>query len=316
MSLLDYSEVYSPKYTSFVDISKRHERSHWTADEVKLQQDVEQWKTGKITDEEKYLIKNILRLFTQSDLNVGTGYLDKLIPYVKNNETRGMLTSFACREFEHQRAYALLSDTLGLGEGFYHEFLDYVEMKNKHEYMIEDIGKGHADFAKYLAKQTLVEGVSLFSMFVMLLNFDRFGKLPGMADVNRWSFTDESIHVEGNSLLFREFLKEHPRIVNDEFKKDIYESVRQLVKLEDKFIEKCFCLGGIKGLTEQEVKDYVRYVANYRLTQLGLKPNWTRIKENPIPWVDSIMGTTFGNFFERTISEYSKGNLTGEFTYT
>lgn len=315
MSLLNYSEVYSPTYTSFVDISKRHERAHWTSDEVKLQQDVEQWKTGKITDDEKYLIKNILRLFTQSDLNVGAGYLDKLIPYVKNNEARGMLTSFACREFEHQRAYALLSDTLGLGEDFYHEFLEYSEMKEKHEYMIEDIGKGHADFAKYLAKQTLVEGVSLFAMFVMLLNFDRNGKLPGMSDINRWSFSDESIHVEGNCLLFRKFLEEHPRIVNDEFKKDIYDSIRQLIDLEDKFIEKCFSLGGVKGLTEQEVKDYIRYVANYRLTQLGLKPNWAEIDKNPIPWVDSIMGSTFGNFFERTISEYSKGNLSGEFTY-
>lgn len=315
MSLLEYSEVYAPHYPTFVEISKKHERAHWTSDEVKLQQDVEQWKSGVITKEEKYLIENILRLFTQSDLNVGTGYLDKLIPYVKNNEARGMLTSFACREFEHQRAYALLSDTLGLGDSFYHEFLDYSEMREKHEYMIEDIGKGHADFAKYLAKQTLVEGVALFASFAMLLNFDRQGKLSGMSDINRWSFTDESIHVEGNCLLFRKFLEEHPRIVNDDFKKDIYESCRQLVKLEDKFIEKCFSLGGTNGLTEKEIKDYVRYVANYRLTQLGLKPNWNRVKENPIPWIDSIMGSTFGNFFERTIVEYSKGNLKGAFTY-
>lgn len=312
MSLTNYSEVYSPNYHSLVEITQKHEKIHWHEHEAKLNTDVEQWQQGKISEPEKDLVKNILRLFTQSDLNVGQGYYDKLIPVIKNNEARNMLGSFAAREGTHQRAYALLSDTLGFGKDFYWEFLEYHEMKEKHEFMVESIGKGAGDFAKYLAKQTLIEGVGLFASFAILLNFDRLGKLPGMCDVVRWSMADESVHVEGNSMLFRLFLEEHPRIVNDEFKREVYDCARNLVTLEDSFIDKAFSLGGVSNLTTAEVKAYMRYVTDYRLIQLGFKPNWD-IEVNPLSWIDTLMGKTFGNFFEREIVEYAKANLTGNY---
>lgn len=312
MSLTKYSEVYTPTYHNLVEITIKHEKVHWFEHEAKLGIDVSQWKNGKITDPEKDLISNILRLFTQSDVNVGRGYYEKLIPVIKNNEARNMMGSFAAREATHQRAYALLSDTLGFGEDFYNEFLEYAEMKEKHEFMIEDIGKSHHDFAVYLAKQTMMEGISLFASFAMLLNFDRLGKLPGMCDIVRWSMVDESIHIEGNCAIFREFLEEHPNIVDDGFKKDIYKTARALVKLEDSFIDRAFKLGGVDNLDKEDIKKYVRYVADYRLNQLGFKKNW-HVKENPIDWIDSMMGKTFGNFFEREVVEYSKNNLAGEF---
>lgn len=212
----------------------------------------------------------------------------------------------------HQRAYALLSDTLGFGDEFYNEFLEYSEMVEKYEYMVEAVEPTDKGFASYLVKQTLIEGVNLFASFAVLLNFDRLGKFPGMCDVVRWSMVDESIHVEGNSLLFREFLNENPEVVDDDFKKGVYDSARELVRLEDLFIEKAFEMGGVSNLTEEDVKSYIRYVADYRLNQLGFKKNWD-IKENPLPWIDYLMGKTFGNFFEREVVEYSKGNLTGQF---
>lgn len=309
--LTEYSTIYSPIYHELVEITKKHERAHWVEAEVKLQSDVEQWRSGKITGEEKRLVKNILRLFTQADVNVGQGYYDKLIPFIKNNEARNMFGSFAAREGTHQRAYALLNDTLGFGDDFYEEFLSYKEMKEKHEFMIEDIGKGYGDFAKYLAKQTLIEGVVLFASFAILLNFDRKGLLAGMCDVVRWSQIDESLHIEGNTALFRKFCEEHPRIVNDDFKKDIYQCARDTVELEDHFLDLVFNLGGVDNLNKEDIKAYVRYVTDYRLVQLGLKSNWG-IKENPIPWIDYLMGSTFGNFFEREVVEYSKGNTTGK----
>lgn len=312
MSLTKYSKSYVPIYHEFVEITKRHESIHWVADEVSLTTDVEQWKTGRISPSEKDLLLNILRLFTTSDVVVGQAYYEKLIPVIKNNEARNMLGSFAGREGEHQRAYALLSDTLGYGENFYFEFLEYSEMKDKYEFMIEEIGKSYHDFAVYLAKQTMIEGVNLFASFAILLNFDRLGKMPGMIDVVRWSQSDEGVHLEGNAALFKEFLREHPQIVNDEFKKEIYETARTLVKLEDTFIDKVFEMGGVDNLDKEDVKKYVRYVADYRLNQLGFKKNW-HIKTNPLPWIDEIMQSSHGNFFERAITSYSKGNLDGSF---
>ncbi len=306
------SEVYTPKYHDAVDFSKKHEELHWIESEVKLQDDVEQWKTGDITDTEKNFVSNVLRLFTQMDFNVGASYVDKLLPFFKNNEVRGMLSSFVAREHIHMRAYALLNDTLGFGEDFYHEFRDYAEMKEKHEFMIEEIGDSDRDMAEYIAKQCLLEGVSLFASFAMLLNFERSGKLKGMADVNLWSMRDESLHANGLAWLYKEFVDEANLT---DLQQSIHDCAVEVVRLEDAFIDKAFEIGGPEDFPAEQVKQYVRFVCDYRLQGLGLDPIFG-IEQNPIPWIDwSMSGVNHANFFEREVSDYSKNNMTGEYIY-
>ena len=117
MALLEESKSYKPfSYPWAVEYAIKSEKAHWGEWEAKLQDDVAQWNNGKLTDAERNHITQILRLFTQSDVQVGTNYLESYIPKFKNNEIRAMLTSFANREFVHQRSYALLNDTLGLPE--------------------------------------------------------------------------------------------------------------------------------------------------------------------------------------------------------
>jgi len=82
--LTEFNEVYSPTYINFVELTIKHEKVHWYEHEAKLSVDVEQWQQGVISNEEKELIKNILRLFTQADVNVGQAYYDKIIPVIKN----------------------------------------------------------------------------------------------------------------------------------------------------------------------------------------------------------------------------------------
>lgn len=312
MSLLEVSKTYAPIYSELVEITERHERTHWGTWEVKLQQDVEMWKTGVITDKEKYFVNSILRLFTQSDVAVGSDYYDNLIPVIRNNEARNMLGSFAGREGVHQRAYALLNDTLGFGEGFYSEFLEYGEMKDKLEFMMDMKNTSMKDIAKSLAKQVLIEGVCLFASFAMLLNFSRQGKLIGMGDVNTWSIKDESIHVYGLSRLFALFIAEHPRIVTEEFKRDIYETNRLCISLEDNFIDLAFAKGGVHGITARETKQYIRSVSDYRMQQLGFKAEFGVV--NPFDWLDWIVSnTTIENFFEANTVGYSKGSMAGTY---
>jgi ribonucleoside-diphosphate reductase beta chain len=299
-------------YEWAVDIAKQHEDLHWTEKDVKLQDDVEQWQRGDLSEDEKYLIKQILRLFTQSDVNVGQNYYDVFIPTFRNNEIRNMLGSFAAREAIHQRGYALLNDTLGFGEDFYNEFLEYEEMAAKNEFMLNLNKASQRDIAVSLAKQVFSEGVALFSSFAMLINFDQYGKMKGMSDLVRWSIKDESVHIEGNARLFRTFLEEHPRIVNDGLKGEIYQAARDLIELEDLFIDKAFAISTIANLDKEAVKQYVRYVADYRLEQLGLKKNW-QIGSNPLPFMDWLLKSAHANFFEREVVDYSKNNMVGDY---
>jgi len=315
VSLLESNVTYKPfKYPWAVEYSVTHEKIHWGEWEARLQDDVSQWKT-KLTEVERNHITQILRLFTQSDVAVGTNYLEHYIYKFKNNEIRSMLTSFANREFTHQRSYALLNDTLGLPEEEFSAFLEYEEMKEKVDFMLDINTNSISGLAQAVARSAINEGMSLFSAFVMLINYSRFGKMRGMSEIVQWSIRDESLHCEGMTRLFREFCTEHPRIVNDEFKKAIYDMVREAVMLEDKVIDLAYALGPIDGLEASEVRQYIRYIADRRLIELGFKPNY-KVKENPLPWLEPLIATTsHDNFFETVVTEYSSDGLTGEWNW-
>ncbi len=311
--LLSPTEIFVPQHLLFNDIWLRHERAHWNIAEADMRVDIEQWKNGKISDAEKAYITMILRLFTQSDVDVCHAYVDRLLPAFRQADARIMLLSFAARETTHILGYRHLNTTLGLDtEAFAREFLEYEALKDKHEFMISESDLStKMGQAKYLAKQVLMEGINLFASFVMLLSFRLGGKIPGTVDINLWSIADETLHVEGNVALLHEFLKQNPEVVTDEFKAYVYTVYTELIAIEDASIELPYSVGDNPHLSKEEVRKYIRYMGDYRLKQLGFKPQFD-IKENPCPWVDEITGNTFGNFFERTSVEYSKGSLVGD----
>lgn len=315
MSLLEYNQVYKPfSYEWAMKLAFDHEDIHWHEGELNLSGDVEQWSRGKLLPEEKNLITQILRLFTQTDAQVGQNYCDLFIPKFKNNEIRCMLLSFASREGIHQRAYALLNDTLGLPDSEYSAFLTYSAMADKIEFMQVNDVSTKAGLGQALAQTVCNEGMSLFAAFAMLLNFQRDKKMLGMCKVAEWSLRDETQHVEGMSKLFRTYCQENPSIVTDDFKLGIYEMYRNAVELEDKFIDLAFEMGEVKGLTPKDMKQYIRYVADRRLIQIGMKPNF-RVKDNPLPWLSWVLAEGHTNFFEQTVSDYSASGLSGDWEW-
>jgi ribonucleoside-diphosphate reductase beta chain len=311
--LLKNSEAYKPfQYPWAMEAAEAHEKVHWGTWEAELQEDVNQWKGQGLLSHEKEHITQILRLFTQTDVQVGGNYCDLFIPIFKNNEIRNMLLSFANREGTHQRAYALLNDTLGLQEKEYWAFLEYEEMAEKLEFMQSTNVSSKKGIGLSLAQSVCNEGMSLFSAFVMLLNYQRFGKMKGMCTIVEWSVRDETIHVQYMSRLFRAFCEEHPRVVNNDFKKSIYEMYKTAVALEDKIIDLAYAMGPVEGLSADEMKQYIRYIADRRLIQLGLKPNYG-VKENPLPWLDWVLnGDTMSNFFEKRVTDYNASGMDGE----
>ncbi len=311
--LYKFSETYKPFYFPWaVDFVQKHEKVHWIEDEVDLSEDVTDWKGGRMTEIEKDFVTNVLRLFTQSDVAVGQNYYDQFIPKFKNNEIRNMLGSFASREGIHQRAYALLNETLGLPDEEFHAFLEYKEMADKVDFMMDSDVTTKKGLGWALAKSVFNEGVSLFASFIMLLNFQRFGKMKGCGKIVEWSVRDESMHVEGIAHLFRAYCAENARIVDNDFKKKIYEMSTKIVELEDQFIDLAYKMGDIEGLPKKDVKKYIRYIADRRLLQLGLKTNF-KVKENPIPWLEWILNAAdHTNFFENRVTEYEVAGLTGK----
>jgi ribonucleoside-diphosphate reductase beta chain len=185
-------------------------------------------------------------------------------------------------------------------------------MSDKHDYLFRSKGEGVEGMARELATfSAFGEGLQLFASFVMLLNFQRFGKMKGMCQIVTWSIRDESHHVDNMIKLFHALIDENKHIWNDEFKKTLYDVARDMVSLEDKFIDLAFEQGGVEGIEPNQIKQYIRHIADRRLLQLGLKPNFA-VKDNPLPWLDWVLnGVEHTNFFENRATEYTKGSMTG-----
>lgn len=312
LKLTDERHSFKPFFYPWAyDAWLQHEQAHWLHTEVPMLEDVKDWKNN-LSDKEKHFLTQIFRFFTQGDISVAGGYVKNYLPVFPQPEIRMMLLGFAAREALHIAAYSHLIETLGMPESTYNEFLEYAAMKEKHDYVESFTNQTEDTIAQQIAVfSAFTEGMQLFSSFIMLLNFPRHGKMKGMGQIISWSITDETLHSESMIKLFRTFIEENRHIWKDDLKSQIYTIATKMVELEDQFIDLAFSMGAMENLTSDDVKRYIRYIADRRLISLGLKGIF-KVKKNPLPWVEEMINAPIhGNFFENRVTDYAKGALTG-----
>jgi ribonucleoside-diphosphate reductase beta chain len=292
--LLTPSFGYKPfRYPWAYELWKRQQQVHWMPEEVPLGEDCKDW-AAKLNDRERNLLTQIFRFFTQSDV-----------------EVKMMLAAFSNMETIHIAAYALLLETIGMPESEFSAFLEFEALRAKHDYMQKFGVATHADIARTLAMfGGFTEGLQLFASFAMLMNFPRFNKMKGMGQIVSWSVRDESLHCEGMVKLFHAFNAETGAVTR-KVADDIIDCCKTVVDLEDRFIDLAFEAGEVQGMTPSDIKAYIRFIADWRLRQLGLAEVYGA-KENPLPWLQSLLsGIEHANFFEARATEYSKAATRG-----
>lgn len=306
-SRLAYKPFWFPwAYQAFME----SEQMHWLVREVPLNADVQDWKT-RLSDDERNLLTQVFRFFTQADVDVAGCYIDRYLPLFKPVELRMMMSSIAAREGVHIQAYSTLIDEIGMPETEYAAFMQYDAMRKKHEMMLE-ASEGLEGLARDIAVfSAFGEGLQLFASFVILLNFTRFGKMKGMGQVVSWSIRDESHHVASMVRVYHALMDEHPELLTDELRDRITADCAKVVEMEDTFIDLAFGECEAPDLSKDEVKAYIRYIADHRLQQLGLPPLYG-VEDNPLPWVDLLVsGKEHTNFFENKATDYSKASVEG-----
>jgi ribonucleoside-diphosphate reductase beta chain len=310
--LLTPSRSYKPfRYPWAYEFWRRQQQIHWLPEEVPLGEDVKDW-ASKLTDQERNLLTQIFRFFTQGDVEVNDNYMERYGRVFKPTEIKMMMSAFSNMETVHIAAYALLLETIGMPETEFAAFLEYEAMKAKHDYMGRFGVENEADILRTVAMfGAFTEGLQLFASFAMLMNFPRFNKMKGMGQIVSWSVRDESLHCEGMIKLFHAFAKETGALTQS-IKDDIVACCEHVVSLEDRFIELAFEMGPVQGMTQADIKQYIRYIADWRLGQLGL-PKIYGVVEHPIPWLTAILnGVEHANFFEARATEYSKAATKGD----
>ncbi len=310
--LLTENHVYKPFYYPWAyDAWLTQQKLHWLPEEVPMAEDVRDWKK-KLTDEERHLLTQIFRFFTQADVEVNNCYMKHYTRVFKPTEIQMMLCAFSNIETIHIAAYSHLLDTIGMPETEYSAFLKYKEMKDKYDYMQGfNVNDKHNIALTMAVFGAFTEGLQLFASFAILMNFPRFNKMKGMGQIVTWSVRDETLHTLSIIKLFQTFIDENPEVWTEKLQKDLYDACKTIVKHEDAFIDLAFEQGAIEGLKAEEVKQYIRYIGDRRLTQLGLKEIF-HVNENPLPWMDTILnGVEHANFFESRATEYSKASTQG-----
>lgn len=310
MSLTTPSKAFKPfRYPWAYAYWERQQKIHWLALEVPMGQDVQNF--NSLPANLKSLAVSIMRMFVQADIDVHNCYHKLFSAVFKPTEVQMMLTAFSNMETVHIQAYSHLLDTLGLPEKEYHAFLEYEEMKAKHDYMHSfNVDDPHGTALALAGVSAFGEGLQLFASFAVLLNFPRQNLLKGMGQIVSWSVRDESLHCEGIMRLFHAYVAEND-IDRAKLDADIIALARQVVENEDRFIDLAFAGGDVPGLSAAELKQYIRYMADLRLRGLGIGPIYN-IDRNPLPWVDAqAVGIEHANFFEQQATEYSKAATQG-----
>lgn len=312
--LLTESAGYKPfRYPWAYELWKKQQQVHWLGEEVPLGEDIRDWET-KLTVQQKNLLTQIFRLFTKSDEEVMNNYHERYSRIFKPTEVKMMLAAFGAMETVHIDAYSLLLETVGMPEAEYEAFADYEAMKAKVEYWHSfDVDSPEGVLKTMAMFGGFAEGLQVFASFAMLMNFPRFNLMKGMGQIVSWSVRDESIHCEGILKLFHAYARETGALTQ-EVKDEIREIGREVVNQEHAFIDIAFEMGGVEGMEPQDIKDYVEFIADWRMAQMDLPHLFGHHTDNPLPWLQPLLsGVEHMNFFEGRATAYSKAASRGTY---
>ena len=290
--------------------------NHWMPTEVPMNQDVEIWKSDRLTKDERLVIMRNLGFFSTAESLVGNNLVLAIFKHVTNAECRQYLLRQAFEEAVHTHTFLYVVESLGLNEGeifnMYRENptiakKDAFEMELTAEVLAEDFStdtpEGRQAFLKNLiGYYVIMEGIFFYSGFVMMLSFHRRNLMKGIGEQFQYILRDETIHLNFGVDLINGIKAENPELWTAQFQQEMIDRVRVAVELEIEYAEGCLPRG-VLGLNTDLFLDYVQHVADRRLERIGLPTQYNC--QNPFPWMsETIDLSKEKNFFETRVTEY------------
>lgn len=314
LTLTAQRDYYQPfRYPQAFEFYKAQEAMHWTVEETPIGEDKMDW-DFRLDNDTKNVYASVLQWFTQQDVNVASGYYDCILRWYTQPELRMMYGHVARTEGLHVDAYSTIPEQLGLPDTDYAGFLKIKETADKHEYYTQRVeGATAEERCTFLIRNGVFgEGVSLYGLFTILMNAQRFGHMKNLGQMITWSARDEDVHVTINLWTFKTELEENPEVWNKEFKAKIYDMAREVTAMEKAYVREALRHGKLPDLSLEDLEKFIEFLVDWRLTQIGLKPIHG-VAENPLKWMDWVFSNSeLTNFFENRSAAYATGMLQGE----
>lgn len=300
------------EYEKAYEFTKAQNNHHWTHSEIDVDSDLTQYHT-EFTEAEKHGINTVLKLFTRYELHVGNYWTDVIYHRFPKPEVQMMAQVLGAMEVEHALFYDKLNEAIGLNTKEFHlSFLDDPSMKARDKFIGKMLKNGiegsDEDLAVALATFTFVEGVILYSSFAFLLSFQQQaqGKLKNVAGTGlAYSVRDEALHADAGSWLFNTFVEEY-NIDRNKIQKRIEKIAKESYELEKQIIENIFSKGAIEGITERQLKNFVKSRINKKLKDIKME-QFEKVTYNPISkwFYKAINAVEFSDFFNQNSTSYS-----------
>ncbi len=295
--------------------------NHWMPQEVSMSRDIAQWKDSTaLTDDERLIVKRNLGFFTTADSLAANNIVLGTYRHITAPECRQYLLRQGFEEAIHTHAYQYIVESLGLDESeVFNAYQEVASIKAKDDFLIPfiniltdpDFKTGTPEADQQLLRSLIVfacimEGLFFYVGFVQILALGRQNKMQGAAEQYQYILRDESMHCNFGIDVINTIKLENPHLWTAQFREEIKGLIQHGVELEYQYAEATMPRG-VLGLNATMFKEYLRFIANRRCTQIGLDVLYPGAT-NPFPWMSEMMDLKKEkNFFETRVTEYQTG---------
>ena len=295
--------------------------NHWMPQEINMTNDIVLWKSEDgLTEDERVIVKRNLGFFSTADSLVANNLVLALYRLITNPECRQYILRQSLEEAIHTHAYQYCIESLGMDEGeifnMYREVPCVARkaswgLKYTQEISDPDFKTGTVETDKQLLRNLIafycvLEGIFFYCGFTQILSMGRRNKMTGTAEQFQYILRDESMHVNFGIDVINQIKIENPHLWDDQMKSDAAQMILEGTELEIQYARDTMPRG-VLGMNASMMEEYLKFIANRRLTQLGLDEEFTGVT-NPFPWMSEIIDLRKEkNFFETRVTEYQVG---------
>jgi ribonucleoside-diphosphate reductase beta chain len=295
--------------------------NHWMPQEINMTNDIVLWKSEDgLTEDERTIVKRNLGFFSTADSLVANNLVLALYRLITNPECRQYILRQSLEEAIHTHAYQYCIESLGMDEGeifnMYREIPCVARkaswgLKYTQEISNPDFKTGTEETDKQLLKNLIafycvLEGIFFYCGFTQILSMGRRNKMTGTAEQFQYILRDESMHVNFGIDVINQIKIENPHLWDEEMKTEAAQMILEGTELEIMYARDTMPRG-VLGMNAAMMEEYLKFIANRRLTQIGLEEEFKGVT-NPFPWMSEIIDLRKEkNFFETRVTEYQVG---------
>ncbi|MFV0304133.1 MAG: ribonucleotide-diphosphate reductase subunit beta [Moheibacter sp.] len=313
MSIFDRRINYKPfEYPGILQFTDAINKSFWVHSEVDFTADTQDFHSH-LTPAEQTAIKNSLLAIAQIEVAVKTFWGD-IYKHFPKPEFNGLGSTFAECEFRHSEAYSRLLEVLGYNDEF-EKLLDVPVIRERIDYLNEALKDARSeDHKKYVVSlilfSILIENVSLFSQFAIILSFTKFkGYMKNVSNIIAWTSIDEQIHANAGIYIVNKIREEFPDFFDEETQNFIRETVESSIEVEGKILDWIFTEGEIETVNKTNLLNFMKYRVDDSMKKVDLKPIYNVTDEHfkPMAWFEEeVFANSLDDFFAKRPTDYTK----------